>query len=132
MTATTTTRRLGDGNKYGAKRTWSASCERWFDSKAEAARADELVLLERAGKIRELEFQPSWVLCERPRVTYTADFIYRDPSRMVNFADGPRLTQEPLVVVEDVKGYRRGPAYALFRLKAKLMYYVHGLEVVEI
>lgn len=100
----TTTRRLGGGNKYGAKRTWSASCDRWFDSKAEAARAEELVLLERAGEIKGLEFQPSWVLSDRPSVTYTADFRYRDPSRMVNFADGPRMTQEPLVVVEDVKG----------------------------
>ena len=78
MTTATTTRRIVAGNKYGAKRTWSASCERWFDSKAEAARAEELVLLERAGEIRELEFQPSWVLCDRPRVTYTADFIYKD------------------------------------------------------
>lgn len=103
MTATTT-RRLVAGNKYGATRTWSESCQRWFDSKAEATRAEELMLLERAGEIRGLEFQPVWVLCERPRVTYTADFRYRDPSRMVNFADGPRMTQEPLVVIEDVKG----------------------------
>jgi hypothetical protein len=41
--------------------------------------------------ISELEFQPKWVLCIKPKITYSADFSY------INNKDG-------LMVVEDVKG----------------------------
>src|SRR3990167_5481593 len=67
------------GNKYHAVRTWSNYSKRYFDSKAEARRADELYLMMRAGEIYELEYQPKWVLCEKPKITYTADFKYRYP-----------------------------------------------------
>ena len=31
---------------------------------------------EKAGLISRLQYQPSWVLCKRPKITYTADFAY--------------------------------------------------------
>jgi len=81
-----------------------------FDSKAEAARYNELCMLQQAGEIRGLAVHPTWVLQEgftdrdghkwRP-ITYTADFSYW-------------LGNE--FVVEDVKGVKT----QVFRLKEKL------------
>ena len=89
-------RRLAKGgNKYHAARTWSELCNRWFDSKAEARRGEALAMLERAGEIRRLEYQPRWVLSDDPRVTYKADFAYWIDSEQV-------LGEEQ--VIEDVKG----------------------------
>ena len=66
------------GNKYGARRTWSDLCQRWFASKAEAMRGEELALLEKAGVISELRYQPRFMLNETPRITITLDFAYRN------------------------------------------------------
>lgn len=79
------------GNKYGARRTWSELCQREFASKREAQRGEELALLERAGEIHTLQYQPKYILCEKPRITYAADFFYVD-------------IKNARTVVEDVKG----------------------------
>jgi hypothetical protein len=63
-------------NKYGAKRTFSVLCDRWFHSKAEAIRGEELALLERVGEISNLEYQVKFVLSQNPRVTISIDFAY--------------------------------------------------------
>ena len=67
---------------------------RLFDSKAEAARWQELQLLERAGEIKELERQVEYELIPKQKgeraVKYIADFRYKD--------------HEGNVVVEDTKG----------------------------
>lgn len=63
-------------NKYGARRTYSELCGRFFSSKAEARRGEELKFLEMAGEIYRLEYQPKFVLCEEPKVTITLDFCY--------------------------------------------------------
>jgi hypothetical protein len=63
-------------NKYGAVKTYSELCGRTFDSKAEAKRGEELALLERAGKITELEYQIPFKLCDKPKITVTIDFRY--------------------------------------------------------
>ena len=63
-------------NKYRAVRTWSELNQRWFASKKEAARADELNLLQRAGEIIDLEFQVKFILSEKPKITITIDFSY--------------------------------------------------------
>ena len=76
-------------NKYHAKRTYSPLCNREFASKAEAYRAEELKMLEMAGEISSLEYQPKYVLCNDPKITYTADFRYMEDGKMV---------------IEDVKG----------------------------
>ena len=80
-----------------------------FDSIAESRRYKELVLLERAGQIRDLELQPKFLLQEgfkkngktyRP-IYYVADFMYWGGNKMI---------------VEDVKGIETD----VFKLKHKL------------
>ena len=63
-------------NKYHARRTWSELTQRWYASKAEANRGEELALLERGGGISGLAYQVKYVLCKRPRITITIDFAY--------------------------------------------------------
>lgn len=91
---------------------------RLFDSKAEAARWQELSLLERAGEITELERQVEYELIPKQKgeraVKYIADFRYVD--------------NEGKTVVEDTKGVRT-PVYIL---KRKLLLWVHGIRVREV
>lgn len=91
-----------------------------FDSKAEAKRWFDLRTLETNGLISRLERQVrfDFVLNGVNLGFYKADFRYFDH----------KLARE---ITEDVKGYRAGPAYAVFRIKAKLMEALHGVEVVE-
>ena len=95
-----------------------------FDSKAEARRYGELCLLERAGEIRDLALQPGFELqpaftnadCKRERaIVYRGDFKYVD-------------CRTGLTVVEDVKGMRT-PVY---KMKRKMLEYVHGVVVREV
>ena len=102
-------------SKYGAQKTTVDGIE--FDSKAEARRYGELRLLERAGKIKNLERQVRYDL-EINGVKigfYKADFRYWDQGS----------SQQ---VVEDVKGMRT----PVFAIKAKLMKALHRVEIVEI
>ena len=107
-------------NKFHAKKVTTE--DGTFDSKAEYRRWEELKLLQRAGHISRLKRQVPYVVIpssDRFRKTeYIADFEYTD--------------KEGKKVIEDVKGCRRGPAYALFAIKKKLMYQEHGIEVVEV
>lgn len=98
-------------NKFNAKKTDG------YDSKAEARRAADLKLLERAGKIKDLQEQVPFELVpkqagERSAV-YKADFTY--------WEDGS-------FVVEDVKGVKTD----LYVLKRKLMLHVHGIRIKEV
>ena len=77
-------------NKYGARRTFSKLCQRWFDSKAECRRGGDLHLLQLGAQISDLEYQPAYVLSRDPKVGYRADFRYRD--------------EYGNLIVEDVKG----------------------------
>ncbi len=78
------------GNKLGAIRTYSELCGRWFPSKLEARRGEELYLSQKCGDISCLEYQPKFVLSKDPRITYKADFKY--------------IAYEGYTVHEDVKG----------------------------
>ena len=104
-------------NKYG--NTKIRADGRLFDSKAEAARWQELCLLERAGEITELERQVEYELIPKQKgeraVKYIADFRYVD--------------HEGKTVVEDVKGYKGNPVWII---KRKLMLFVHGIKIVEV
>ncbi len=73
-------------NKYHAKRTYSKLCHRFFHSKGEAERGEELRLLEMAGKIQDLRFQVKFTLCDKPKVTIAIDFSYMD--------DGVRIFED--------------------------------------
>ena len=131
------------GNKFGAKKIKDPATGYEFDSKAEFHRWCELRLLERAGKITDLDRQVPFELIptqreestevfkagpckglpkpgaiiERP-CTYIADFVYKDAAGNT--------------VVEDTKGYKKGAAYDLFVIKRKLMLSVHGIRVKEV
>ena len=113
-------------NKYHAQRTGTHA------SKKEHGRAGELRLMERAGLISNLreqvrfELLPSQygtcgtdfkgkevrVLLEHP-LSYVADFVYEMGGK---------------TVVEDTKGFRT-PEY---KIKRKLMLWVHGIRIKEI
>jgi hypothetical protein len=99
-------------NKYSARRTWSELCGRFFDSKAEAKRGEELVLLEKAGKIKGLEYQQSFELCRKPKISIKIDFAYEQDGKMV---------------YEDVKGYRETRE---FRVKRAWLAEKYGIKVV--
>lgn len=122
-------------NKYGARKTLVDGI--MFDSKREADRYRQLKLLLDRGEISNLEMQVKYELIpaqyevterygkrgqrlkdgrkllEKP-VTYIADFVYYDlPSGEV--------------VVEDCKGMRDQK----YRIKKKLMLWVHGIRIKE-
>ena len=102
-------------NKYHAVRCWSNLCQRGFDSKAECRRGEELHLLQMAGEINSLKYQPMFVLNEGPprseRCVYTADFRYMDKAEVS--------------IVEDVKGVMRQDA----RLRIIWLKQLTGIEV---
>lgn len=109
-------------NKYHAKKAY-VNGER-LDSKREAARYKELLLMQRAGVISNLQRQVRYMLIPTLRDEngnllfkkrfYVADFVYRDK-------DGN-------LVVEDAKGVRT----ELYKLKRALMYKEYGILVQEV
>lgn len=104
-----------------------------FDSKKEARRYGELLLLERAGEITDLQRQVEFVLIPTQRdpdtigvrggvkkgrtielaVKYVADFVYKENDK---------------IVVEDTKGFKTKD----YIIKRKLMLYIHGIRIKEI
>ena len=105
--------------KYNAQPT--DVCGMRFASKKEAARWNTLKLLQTAKKIKTLERQVRYSLDVEGRhiCDYIADFSYWD-----------RVKE--CAIIEDVKGMRRGAAYDLFRLKARLFAALFKIEVTEI
>lgn len=92
-----------------------------FDSKKESARYQELLLLQRAGRISGLQTQVTFELlpnqyidgkCVERAVKYVADFTYSENG---NF------------VVEDVKGFRTKD----YRIKRKLLLWRYGIRIRE-
>ena len=103
-----------------------------YDSIKEARRHQELLLLERAGAITDLQRQVEFELIPAQRepdrvgvrggkikgktieqaVKYVADFVY---------------TENGKKVVEDVKGFKT-PEY---KIKKKLLLYIHGIRIKE-
>jgi hypothetical protein len=97
-----------------------------FDSKLEARRWQQLKALEGIGQIGNLCRQVKYVLIPAQRIdgklvehecSYKADFCYYRKGELV---------------VEDVKGYRRGASYNVFVIKRKLMLEKHGIQIKEI
>lgn len=105
-----------------------------FDSKKEARRFEELMLLLQAGKIRKLRLQAQYTLQEsyvtpegeRVRaIRYVADFAYER-------ATGPDVNGEVywLPVVEDVKS--TATKTDKYKIKAKLLQERFGLTITEV
>lgn len=88
-----------------------------FDSKKEAARYQELRLLEKAGEIGPISCQVPYEFHYEGKTMfrYIADFVYADKN----------LNK---IIVEDVKGYRT-PTY---RLKKKLIEAQWNFEIQEV
>ena len=114
-----------------------ASDGKVFDSGKEAHRYEELLLLQKEGKITDLNTQVTYELIPPQHYTYArfskngrrlkdgvkllergckyiADFVY------VDTATGERI-------VEDTKGFRT----AEYIIKRKLMLFVHGIRIRE-
>ena len=112
-------------NKFNAKKIKIQG--ETFDSMAEAKRWRDLQWLQRGGVIKGLQRQVVYQLLPAQydenhkvvemAVTYVADFVYHENGELV---------------VEDVKGYKKGAAYALFTLKRKLMLYFYGIRIKEV
>ena len=92
-----------------------------FHSIKEYKRYQELLLLQKAGKICGLDRQVRFELlpsqydgkkCVYRAANYYADFVYWENGKFI---------------VEDVKGYRTKD----YILKAKLMYYMHHIKIRE-
>jgi hypothetical protein len=107
-------------SKYGAKKVIANGIT--FDSQKEYRRFRELVLLERAGRIQNLQCQVKYELIPAQRIdgrvveracNYVADFVY---------------AQDGKQVVEDTKGFRTQE----YIIKRKLMLLVHGIRIKEV
>lgn len=123
-------------NKYNASKIIVDGVS--FASKKEAKRYKTLSELLNNGDISDLQMQVPYELIpaikepdtigkkggKRPgktiqrSVTYLADFVYKDK-------DGN-------TIVEDVKGCKFGGAYAIFKIKKKLMLWRFGITVIEV
>ncbi len=89
----------------------------WFDSQKEANRYQELLWMEKAGVICNIELQPRYNLVVNGHNCgfYKADFRYR-------------LVETGKSVTEDVKGVRT----AVYRLKKKIVKALYDIDIVEI
>ena len=105
-----------------------------YDSRKEARRYQELLLLQKAGEIKDLERQVKFELVPTQRepdtigkrggvhkgkviengVNYIADFVYTD-------------CRSGLKIVEDSKGMKTKD----YIIKRKLMLYIHGIRILE-
>lgn len=92
-----------------------------FDSMIERDRYYFLSAMQREGKIKNLQCQVRFdcVVNKEKICTYVADFTYQKI-----FSTSPWLTD----VVEDVKGM----VTPMFRLKAKLVKAIHGIEILVV
>ena len=104
-----------------------------FDSKGELQRYQDLKILEKCGIIQNLRRQVKFVLIPTQRepdiigkrggvkqgkviekeCSYTADFVYEENGQLV---------------VEDYKGYKT----EAYKIKKKLMLYVHEIRIKEV
>lgn len=110
-----------------------------FDSVKEYRRWCELKLLEKAGKITDLERQVKFELIPAQRIegkvveracNYIADFAYMLPTHGCETDEEGNLVFwdgfEP--VVEDTKGFKTKD----YIIKRKLMLWVHGIKIHEV
>lgn len=103
------------GSKYGNRRLTAPDGQK-FDSVKEYHRWGCLRLLERAGAIKDLKRQVKYELIPKQpgerACNYIADFTYIENGELV---------------VEDVKGMKTDA----YKIKKKLMLWVHGIRIKE-
>lgn len=109
-----------------------------FDSRKEAARYQELRLLERAGLIRDLERQVKYVLIPEQREPDTIDYSKSKHGRRIRgriierecayIADFRYFdTEADKVIIEDTKGLKTKE----YIIKRKLMLYLYNIRIKE-
>ena len=116
-------------NKYNARKVKVG--DEVFDSRRELHRWEELCLMEKAGMISNLRRQVKFILIPSQRETvwkkgkpkpgkvierecaYYADFVYEENGE---------------TVVEDAKGFKT----EAYKLKKKMMLYIHHIRIREI
>ena len=122
--------------KYGNRKTTIGGKE--FDSLKEAQRYQELLLLERAGRISGLQTQVKYVLIPTQRAASfevyksgpnkgrrkTGKLLEHECSYIADFC----YIQNGETVVEDAKGYRT----EVYRIKKKLMLERYGIQIKEV
>jgi len=123
-------------NKYGSKKIEVDGII--FDSKKEAKRYQELLLLEKAGAIQDLQRQRKFILIPAQR-EFTNE-IYTKGRKKGCFKQGKLLERECAYIadflyiengkriVEDTKGFRTKD----YIIKRKLMLYMYGIRIKEI
>lgn len=119
-----------NGTKYNSRKVERDGMT--FDSVKEYRRFCELVLLERAGKITELKRQVKFVLIPAQYEPDTVGkrggvkrgkLIERECSYVADFV----YTKDGKQVVEDTKGYKTTE----YKIKKKLLLWVHGIRILE-
>lgn len=123
-------------SKYGNRKTVVDGVI--FDSKKEAQRYRELLLLERAGTITDLQRQVKYVLI--PAQREWVNEIYTKGTKKGHFKSGKVLEKEcsyiadfvyiqnGAYVVEDTKGVRT----EAYKIKRKLMLERYGIQIQEV
>ena len=123
------------GSKYHNLKT-RVSNGKIADSRKEARRYEELLLLQRAGKISDLRTQVPYELIPAQYETYERygksgqrlkDGI-KLVERAINYVADFVYTENGKIIVEDTKGVRT-PDYVI---KRKLMLHIHGIRIREI
>ena len=95
-----------------------------FDSKKEANRYKELLLLEKAGAIKDLRMQVKFTLIPAQRDEATGKVVERECSYKADFV----YSEGDKTVVEDVKGFRTKE----YVIKRKLMLWRYGIRIREV
>lgn len=107
-----------------------------FDSRKEAQRYSELCIMQKAGMIHGLEWQKKFVLIPAQREPDTVGkrggkikgkLIEREAAY---YADFCYYTKDGEYVVEDVKS--EATKTEQYKLKRKMMLYMHGIRVTEV
>lgn len=105
-------------HKYGAVRS-QASNGVWAASKKEAHRYSELLLLEKAGQIKDLKFQVKMPVAINGIFvfTYICDFVYFDL----------KIPDVPVLTYEDCKGF----ATDTYKLKRRCVEAYYRCKILE-
>lgn len=109
-------------SKYNSKKTIIDG--QVFDSRKEAKRYQELVLLENVGAIKNLSRQVKFVLIPSQRDEVTGKVVERECSYKADF----EYTEDGKTVVEDVKGFKTKE----YIIKRKLLLWRYGIRIREV
>lgn len=122
-------------NKYGAQKTLVDGI--MFDSKREADRYRQLKLLLERGEISNLEMQVKYEL-----VPAQYEVTERYGKRGQRLKDGRKLLEKPVTYIADFRYYDipcdrwivedcKGMRDQKYRIKKKLMLWIHGIRIEE-